>query len=75
MNKPPAQASTPGGALINAPDIPHGTKDTIAITVRLDPKRYQQLMAYKARVPRRVKNQDLFITMFDAFMAREKSVC
>jgi hypothetical protein len=56
-------------------DIPHGTKGTIAITVRLDPKRYQQLMAYKAKFARRVKNQDLFIAMFDTFMAQEKSAC
>jgi hypothetical protein len=68
-------AAVPAAATMPAAmsDIPHGTKDTIAITVRLDPKRYQQLMAYKARVPRRVKNQDLFITMFDAFMAQAEN--
>ena len=67
----PAAATAPTAVS----DIPHGTKDTIAITVRLDPQRYQQLMAYKARFPRRVKNQDLFIMMFDEFMAQEKDPC
>jgi hypothetical protein len=67
----PAKTPIPATALADTPDIPHGTKGTIAITVRLDPARYQQLMAYKARFPRRVKNQDLFIRMFDNFMADE----
>jgi hypothetical protein len=67
----PAKTSTSATALVDTLDIPHGTKDTIAITVRLDLKRYQQLMAYKAQAAGRVKNQDLFIRMFDAFMARE----
>ena len=71
----PAKTPTPAAALADTPDIPHGTKGTIAITVRLDPKRYQQLMTYKARYPRRLKHQDLFIKMFDDFMARESSPC
>jgi hypothetical protein len=67
----PAAATMPAAVS----DIPHGTKDTIAITVRLDPQRYQQLMTYKAQFGKRVKNQDLFITMFDTFMAQEMSTC
>jgi hypothetical protein len=69
--------AVPAAAIMPAAvsDIPHGTKDTIAITVRLDPQRYQQLMTYKAQFGKRVKNQDLFITMFDTFMAQEMSTC
>jgi hypothetical protein len=64
----PAQVSTPTVALTKAPDIPHGTKGTIAITVRLDPPRYQRLMAFKARFPRRMKNQEILIEALDAYL-------
>jgi len=66
----PAKTPTPATALADMPDIPHGTKGTIAITVRLDPARYQRLMIYKAKFGKRVKNQDLFVRMFDAYMAQ-----
>jgi hypothetical protein len=66
----PAKTPTSAPALVDTPDIPHGTKGTIAITVRLDPARYQQLMAYKARFPRRIKNQEILVKALDAYLAQ-----
>jgi hypothetical protein len=66
----PAKTLTPATAVADIPDIPHGTKGTIAVTVRLDPARYQRLMAYKARFPRRIKNQEIFIKAFDAYLTQ-----
>jgi hypothetical protein len=68
----PAKTPTPATALGDTADIPHGTKDTIAITVRLDPARYQRLMAFKARFPRRVKNQEIFVKALDAYLAQKE---
>jgi hypothetical protein len=66
----PAKTPTPATALADTPDIPHGTKGTIAITIRLDPARYQRLMAFKAQFPRRVKNQEIFIKALDAYLTQ-----
>jgi hypothetical protein len=66
----PAKTSTPTTALADTPDTPHGTKGTIAITVRLDPQRYQRLIAYKARFPRRMKNQEILVAALDAYLAQ-----
>ena len=52
------------------PDIPHGTKGTIAVTVRLDPARYQRLIAFKARFPRRMKNQEILVAALDAYLTQ-----
>jgi hypothetical protein len=66
----PAKMPTPVTAPVDTPDIPHGTKGTIAVTVRLDPARYQRLMAYKARFPRRIKNQEILVAALDAYLAQ-----
>jgi hypothetical protein len=66
----PAKTPTPTTALADMPDIPHGTKNTIAITVRLDPARYQRLMLFKAKFPRRIKNQEIFVKALDAYLAQ-----
>jgi hypothetical protein len=66
----PAKTPVSTTVLADMPDIPHGTKDTIAVTVRLDPKRYQRLMAYKARFPYRIKNQEILVKALDAYLAR-----
>ena len=66
----PAKTPASATALANMPDIPHGTKGTIAVTVRLDPARYQRLMAYKARFPRRIKNQEILVSALDAYLAQ-----
>jgi len=50
--------------------IPKGTKDTIAVTVRLDAERYQRLVRYGACfVPRRT-NQEILIAALDAYLAQ-----
>ena len=50
--------------------VPKGTKDTIAVTVRLDAERYRRLVSYGVRfVPRRT-NQEMLIAALDAYLAR-----
>jgi hypothetical protein len=66
----PAKTPTPATALADTPDIPRGTKGTIAMTVRLDPARYQRLMAYKARFPMRIMNQEILVKALDAYLAQ-----
>jgi len=39
--------------------VPHGTKDTIALTVRLNPERYRRLVAYAAGFVPRKTHQDI----------------
>jgi hypothetical protein len=68
----PAQAM-PATALADVPKMPHGTKDTIAVTVRLDPERYQRLIAYRAQFPRRKTNQEILIAALDAYLAQAKA--
>jgi len=60
-------------ALTDTPKMPHGTKDTIAVTVRLDPERYQRLKAYVARFKRRVTHQEILIEALDAYLAQAKA--
>jgi len=62
----PAAATMP----VTVSDIPHGTKGTIAVTVRLDPTLYQELIAFKARFPRRMKNQDILVNALRAYLAQ-----
>jgi hypothetical protein len=66
----PAAATMPAAVS----DIPRGTKGTIAVTVRLDPARYQRLMAYKARFPRRMKNQEILVAALDAYLAQAEAL-
>jgi len=50
--------------------LSQGTKETIAVTVRLDAERYRKLVRYGAQfVPRRT-NQEIFIAALDAFLAQ-----
>jgi hypothetical protein len=50
----PAQIPTP--AHPPASSMPHGTKDAVALTVRLDPARYRRLIAYGAQFTPRKTN-------------------
>ena len=47
---------------------PHGTKDTIALTVRLDPERYRRLVAYAAGFVPRKTHQDILVEALDAYL-------
>jgi hypothetical protein len=61
----PATAETPA-----PPALPHGIKETVAVTVRLDAERYHRLVAYGARFTPRRTNQDILVAALDAFLSR-----
>jgi hypothetical protein len=46
----------------------HGTKDTIALTVRLDPERYRPLVGYAAGFVPRKTHQDILVEALDAYL-------
>jgi hypothetical protein len=60
--QPPAPTTTP------APSVPHGTKDTMALTVRLDPERYRRLVVYAAEFVPRKTHQDILVEALDAYL-------
>ena len=68
-------AGTPAHEREHAPEAAlsqgtQGTKETIAVTVRLDAERYRKLVRYGAQfVPRRT-NQEILIAALDAFLAQ-----
>jgi hypothetical protein len=62
----PAMAPTPKS--MPAADVPHGTKDTIALTVRLDPERYRRLVAYAAGFVPRKTHQDILVEALDVYL-------
>ena len=51
-------------------DIPAGTHNTVAVTVRLDPDRYKRLVTYGARFAPRRKNQEIFVEALDAYLEK-----
>lgn len=61
----PAMAETPAPPAA----LPHGTKETVAVTVRLDAERYHRLVAYGARFTPRRTNQDILVAALDAFLS------
>jgi len=50
--------------------IPWGIRDTVAVTVRLDPDRYRRLIPYGARFAPRRKNQEIFLGALDAYLVK-----
>jgi hypothetical protein len=54
------------------PPLSRGTKNTVAVTVRLDHDRYHKLVGYGARFTPRRTNQGIFIAALDAFLAQEE---
>jgi hypothetical protein len=53
-----------------ASSVPHGTKNTVALTVRLDQGRYRRLVAYAAGfVPRRT-HQEILVEALDAYLSQ-----
>lgn len=61
---PTAVISRP--AVTPAPVTPKGTADTIAVTVRLDPDRYQALKIHGAKT--RTSNQDMLVAALDLYL-------
>jgi hypothetical protein len=62
----PAQVPTPASP--PASIGPHGTKDTVALTVRLDQQRYRRLVAYAAGFVPRKTHQDILVEALDAYL-------
>jgi hypothetical protein len=62
----PAQIPTPQNS--PAASTPHGTKDTIALTVRLDPERYRRLVAHAAGFVPRKTHQEILVEALDAYL-------
>lgn len=62
----PARVPTP--TTMPAADVPHGTKDTIALTVRLDAERYRRLVVYAAGFVPRKTHQDILVEALDAHL-------
>ena len=66
----PARALAGEGESGEASNVPRGTKDTIAVTVRLDKQRYQRLVSYGARFAPRRTNQEMLVEALDAYLAQ-----
>lgn len=63
-------ASAPAANGNKEASMPRGGKDTVAVTVRLDPERYQRLVQHGAgHVPRRT-NQQILVEALDAYLER-----
>jgi hypothetical protein len=61
----PAQVPTPPTP---ASSVPHGTKDTVALTLRLDQERYRRLVAYAAGFVPRKTHQEILVEALDAYL-------
>lgn len=66
----PVSAASPEPKAETAPTrAPKGTVGTIAVTVRLDPERYERLKLHGAR--RRQTNQQIIVAALDAHLDKE----
>ena len=63
-----APAQIPTATSAPAPNVPHGTKDTVALTVRLDQERYRRLVAYAAGFVPRKTHQEILVEALDAYL-------
>jgi hypothetical protein len=50
---------------------PHGTSGTIAVTVRLDPERYETLKIHG--VKKRLTNQDILVAALDHYLSQNST--
>jgi hypothetical protein len=48
--------------------VPHGTKETVTLTVRLDQERYRRLVAYAAGFIPRKTHQEILVEALDAYL-------
>ena len=55
---------------LSGAQVPHGTKDTIALTVRLDEARYRRLVAYAAGFVPRKTHQEILVEALDTYLAQ-----
>jgi hypothetical protein len=64
---PEPMALAPAANPIRPTETAKGTAGTIAVTVRLDPERYERLKIFGVR--RRKTNQEILVTALDAHLA------
>jgi hypothetical protein len=64
----PARVSVPERT--PASGVPRGTKNTVAVTVRLDEERYRRLVGYGAQFTPRKTNQEILVEALDAYLVR-----
>ena len=65
-------SSEPNASSAPEAPLPRGTKNTVAVTVRLDPERYHRLVGYGARFTPRRTNQEILVAALDAFLNNEE---
>jgi hypothetical protein len=65
-----APAQLPSSASQPLAAVPHGTKDTVALTLRLDQERYRRLVAYAAGFVPRKTHQEILVEALDAYLAQ-----
>ena len=65
----PADGTQRAGERSQPLPVPRGTKNTIAVTVRLDEERYRKLIAYGAQFFPRRTNQEILVEALDAYLA------
>jgi hypothetical protein len=63
----PASTAPKVSGTTEAP-LPRGTRDTVAVTVRLDEARYHRLVEYGTRFTPRRTNQEILVAALDAFL-------
>jgi hypothetical protein len=61
-------SSAPNASHATEAPPPQGTKDTVAVTVRLDQERYHRLVGYGARFTPRRTNQEILVAALDAYL-------
>ena len=70
----PAQAPVAARAVAEIPDTPRGTKDTIALTVRLDRELYLRLKRHGIGFRPRKTSQDILVEALKAYLAQAEDI-
>jgi hypothetical protein len=65
-------SSAPASSSATEATLPRGTKDTVAVTVRLDEARCHKLVGYGARFTPRRTNQEILVAALDAYLNAEE---
>jgi hypothetical protein len=65
-------SSEPDASNTTEAPMPKGTKNTVAVTVRLDQERYHRLVGYGTRFMPRRTNQEILVAALDAFLNNAK---
>lgn len=65
-------SSAPNASSATEAPISKGTKNTVAVTVRLDEERYHRLVGYGTRFTPRRTNQEILVAALDAFLNDEE---